>query len=380
MAEMRSPLFDLSQVDLQAEINSYTLGAGQAWPTLFPLKYTSSLEIKSLEGDESIPVNADLIAFNSKSPTKKRKTVGKWSGTIGKISISRDKDEIQIKEYNTLKLLAQNNSNPAVANQLVDMVYEDVEFVDKGIDGKTEQLAMIAGSTGMVALNEKNNNGNVLQEAVNYNIPENHKTGVTVKWSNHESADPIGDVALWQQNIANEGKTKPMYCILENKAFKHVLLCKSVLQKVAPAILLATGLANQDNVTLQMVNNYMQSQGYPQFVVIDTYTKTELRDGTQITEKPWKENVAVLSPTIQLGWTYWSDVPRVENTDALQVYSNHKKFTRYSELNPMLEVTMAESYMFPALINRRSLVYINTENTTWGDGEEQVAAKSYKKS
>ena len=379
MAEMRSPLFDLNQVDLQAELNSYTLGAGQVWPTLFPLKYTSSLEIKSLEGDEGIPVNADLIAFNSKSPTKKRKTVGKWSGTLGKTSISREKDEIQIKEYETLKLLAQNNQNPAIANQLVDMIYDDVKFVNDGIDGKTEQLAMIAGSTAMVALTEKNNNGNVLQEAVNYNVDPKHKIGVIIKWSDHENADPLQDIADGQQKIADEGKKKPMYCILENKAFKHILLCKKTLETVAPAILLATGLANQKSIDLQMINNYMTSQGYPNLVVIDTFTKTELRDGEEITEKPWKENVVVLSPTIQLGWTYWSNVPMAKNTAALQAYNSYKKVTRYSELNPMLEVTMAESYMFPALINRSSLLYINTENTEWAEGEVQQAAKSRSK-
>ena len=44
------------------------------------------------------------------------------------------------------------------------------------------------------------------------------------------------------------------------------------------------------------------------------------------------------------------------------------KITRYSELNPMLEVTLAEAYIMPALINRQSLYYINTENTSWNDG------------
>ena len=35
----------------------------------------------------------------------------------------------------------------------------------------------------------------------------------------------------------------------------------------------------------------------------------------------------------------------------------------------MLEVTMAEAYVQPALINRQSLVFINTMNENWNDGE-----------
>ena len=66
MADMRKPLFDLSQVDMQAELNSYMPGSGLAWPTLFPLRYTPTLDIKSLEGNDGIPVSADVIAFNAK--------------------------------------------------------------------------------------------------------------------------------------------------------------------------------------------------------------------------------------------------------------------------------------------------------------------------
>ena len=75
MADMRKPLFDLSQVDMQAELNSYMPGAGLAWPTLFPLRYTPTLDIKSLEGNDGIPVSADVIAFKAKAPQKIRDRV-----------------------------------------------------------------------------------------------------------------------------------------------------------------------------------------------------------------------------------------------------------------------------------------------------------------
>ena len=94
----------------------------------------------------------------------------------------------------------------------------------------------------------------------------------------------------------------------------------------------------------------------------------EARDGKQTTYKAWAENVVVLSPTLQLGWTWWSDVPQVEDTAALQAYRDNVKITRFSRLDPMEEVTLAEAYIMPALINRSSLYYINTENSSWNDG------------
>ena len=55
--------------------------------------------------------------------------------------------------------------------------------------------------------------------------------------------------------------------------------------------------------------------------------------------------------------------------DALQAYGAYYKVTRYSDVNPMSETTLAEAYVQPALSNRGSLVYLNTMNTTWNDGE-----------
>jgi hypothetical protein len=52
----------------------------------------------------------------------------------------------------------------------------------------------------------------------------------------------------------------------------------------------------------------------------------------------------------------------------MQVRGSYYKLTRYSDMNPMREVTLAEAYIQPALDNRASLVYINTAKTTWNNG------------
>lgn len=368
MGDMRKPLFDLSQVDMQAEINSYALGSGLAWPTLFPLRYTPTLDIKSLEGNDGIPVSADVIAFNAKAPQKTRKTVGAWSGEITKVAISRAKDEKQIKEYQILRSYAQSSGNPNVATQLVDMRYEDVEFCYNGVNYCNEDLALQVGSKAEIVLNTTNNNDVVTQNTLNFNIPTSHKVGVSTKWSVTASSDPLGDIINGQKTIQKGGYSKPMYAIMEQAAFDNIMLSEKTVKRVAPIVLTATGLANSDTLTLDQVNTYLRTKGYPQIIVIDSYVKQEARSGKQTTYKPWAENVVVLSPTPQLGWTWWSDVPQVSDTDAMQVYRENVKITRYSELNPMLEVTLAEAYIQPALINRQSLYYINTENAAWNNG------------
>ena len=103
--------------------------------------------------------------------------------------------------------------------------------------------------------------------------------------------------------------------------------------------------------------------------VIDSYVTIERKNGDLETIKPWNENAVVLAPTTQLGWTYYKPVPMVRDTDAYQVQGSYYKMTRYSELNPMQEVTMAEAYVQPALINRASLVFMNITKTNWNGGK-----------
>ena len=54
----------------------------------------------------------------------------------------------------------------------------------------------------------------------------------------------------------------------------------------------------------------------------------------------------------------------------MQAYGPFYKVTRYSQLNPMLEVTLAEAYIQCVLINRSTVNFLNTQYvSTWNGGE-----------
>ena len=368
---MNKPLFDLDKPGLQAEVNSYIPGTGLAWGSLFPLKYTPKFDLKGIEGDDGIPVSADRVAFNTKAPLKTRKTVGSWSGKLSKYAISREKNELDINEYNDLKnIAAANTEDKATARYLVDMVYDDVKFVNDGIDYKVEIDAMRIGSHGIQTFPEEIEGEMATQDIINFNVPEENFKGVTnanQKWSESATADGIALIEKAVKALVKQGKNKPLYAIMEAQAFDNLCAQEKTWKRLFPAAVYA-GTVTGDMVTLDAVNSYMPRKGWPQIVVIDTYAKIQHKDGSEETIKPWAENVVVLSPSVQLGWTYWKPVPMVQNTAALQTQGAYAKTTVYSEENPMLEVTLAEAYVQPALINRSSLVFINTEYTTWNGG------------
>lgn len=374
MADMNKPIFDIDQPSMQAEVESYEVGAGHVWPTFFPLKPTSKFDIKSLAGKEGVPISADKIAFNVKAPTKTRKTVGSWSGKLGKVAISREQDEEVINEYHDLSAIVAalpEGSDNSAKQEMVDMIYDDVAFVNEGMDTKIEVDACRIGSSGIQDFPATIDGDNATQDIINFNVPAANFNGVAVVWSNHKDADGISDIAGRYKAMRKLGKTL-RYAIMEQEAFEHLCAQEATMKKLSGynALTGKSMILTQNSVTLEAINAFMRSQGYPTIVVIETEAGIEGKDGEVTTIKPWRENVVTLAPSLQLGWTYWKTVPRVENTEALQTYGSFYKVTRYSEVNPMLEVTLAEAYVQCVLINRNTVNFLNTAYvTTWNNGE-----------
>lgn len=370
MADMHKPMFDIDQPGMEVEVNSYKPGNGLVWPQLFPLKFSPKFDIKGLEGDEGIPVAAERVAFNAKAPKKTRKTVGSWNGKLGKYAVSREKDEIEINEYNDLRTLAAaNTEDKATARYLVDLVYDDLTFVRDAMDYKMEIDCMRIGSSGVHDFPAKIDGDMATADTINFNVPKENFVGVTTAWSDSENADGLKDIQAQQKRIADKGGKKPMYAIMEKAKYEQLEAQKKTARRLFPAIS-DINLVTADQITLDGINKYMRKKGWPQILVIDTYATIENKKGDQETIKPWNENVVTLAPIPQLGWTYYKPVPVVQDTSALQAQAQYYKITRYSELNPMLEVTTAEAYAQPGLINRASLVFINTAKTKWANGAE----------
>ena len=374
MADMNKPIFDIDQPSMQAEIEAYEVGAGRVWPTFFPLRPTSKFDIKSLAGKEGVPISADKIAFNVKAPTKTRKTVGSWSGKLGKVAISREQDEEVINEYNDLAAIVASlpeDADNSAKQEMVDMIYDDVAFVNEGMDTKIEIDACRIGSSGIQDFPATIDGDNATQDIINFNVPDANKNGVPVVWSNHADADGISDIAARYKAMRKKGKTL-RYAIMEQEAIEHLSAQTATMKKLSGynALTGKSLILTQNSVTLESINAFMRSQGYPTIVVIETEAGIEDKTGEVTPIKPWRENVVTLAPSLQLGWTYWKTVPRVNNTEALQSYGSFYKVTRYSEVNPMLEVTLAEAYVQCVLINRSTVNFLNVAYvTTWNNGE-----------
>ena len=254
------------------------------------------------------------------------------------------------------------------------------------MDYKVELDCLRIASSGVQTFPAKIEGDMATQDTINFNVPSENFIGVSIsekkskdgstvlkkgyEWSDADNADGLLDLANAQDLIAKQGLTKPRYAFMEKSKFQELIAQTKTAKRLYPQVNDLT-MITSDMITLEKINAYNASptRGYPQIVILDSYVSIEHKDGSKETVKPWNTNVVTLSPTVQLGWTYYKNVPMVQNTGALQVYGSFFKVTRYSEVNPQSETTLAEAYVQPALINRKSLVFLNTANQTWSDGE-----------
>lgn len=362
---MEAPLTDIDKAGMQVVVEKTTLATEMAWKTMFPLKYTPTFDIKAIVAKDGLPIAADRVAFNSKAPKKTRKKVGSYNAELAKISISREKDEIALNEYDELKTLAAANSeDKALATEIVERTYEDVQFCSEGLDARVELDAMRIGSSGVWEGKAEYDGDMAKVDTIDFKIPTAHKKGAKVAWSDAEHADGIQDIADAVSAVKNGGDAAPKFCYMEKAAFELLIAQTSTKKRLFP-LAIDISLVTGGMVDLEEVNKYMTKKGYPRILLLDTYVTIEGKDGKYTTVKPWDENVVVLSPTVELGHTYYKTVPSVKNTAAMQVTSGYKKLTRYSEENPMLEVTLGEAYVQSVLENRNSLFLMNVSKTSW---------------
>lgn len=370
MGQICKPILDVDTASLNYELTTNTLGKNYFFRQFFPLKEVSRFTVKTIEGGDDIPVAARRVSFNAKNPLFTRKTVGKNELKLGKYAASRDMDEIQIQEYRDLKAIASASNNPAAANEMVDIAYNDVRFCERAIPAKIEADALGIASLGKQTFNSQYEGDMVTEDEIDFNVPASNFGGVTVAWSDEKNADGLADLMAWQDKIASTGEEAPKYAIMEKKAFRQLCAQEKTAKRLFPASkvldVFSTGM-----VDLTAINNYMDGKGYPHILVIDSWVGFEDLEGHVTRIKPWNENVVTLAPTTQLGYTYWKRKHIEEAEDKVSIESQGEFYnvTIIGERNPDKVTTSAEAYAQVGLINRRSTVFMNTTKSEWNEGK-----------
>lgn len=351
----------LTERDMQAVVSTYNLNAFY-YATIFGLRFTPTLNWKTLAGDKGVPVAADVVAYDSTSPTKTREVVKKLSGDIPKIEIKRVMGESKLNEYNQLLNYAGTDAGRL---ELVRFVYDDVEFCFTGVNARLEWLAMRALSTGKITLSATNNGGIITEESVDFQIPASHKKGVSVSWeaANSATAKPITNIKATVKDAKKVGK-RIGFMLMNQDTFDRMCTAKEVIDFSANWALRATNLALTPSV--DAVNSALINERLPQIRIIDSLVTLENANGERTVVDPFEDGVVVFTETLNIGTTWYGPMAsEMVDTPATRVKRGHILISKWGTEEPVTENTKATANAFPSINDPDSIWLVNTLGATW---------------
>ena len=183
----KSLMVGLNEKDMEAVIRTYDL-KDYYYPTLFPLKETNFLTWKMLEAQSGLKIAADLVSRGATIPRKTREAISRIQGDIPKITISREKNEDELTEYDIMVAMSSNNPD---LKALVEFWAEDTKFCWDGVAARAEWIALREISLGKVKFTNSNNAAVVTEYDVDYLIPSEQKIGVTTSYTDGTAGKPL---------------------------------------------------------------------------------------------------------------------------------------------------------------------------------------------
>lgn len=363
----KSLMIGLNEKDMEAVIRTYDL-KDYYYPTLFPLKETNFLTWKMLEAQSGLKIAADLVSRGATIPRKTREAISRIQGDIPKITISREKNEDELTEYDIMVAMSSNNPD---LKALVEFWAEDTKFCWDGVAARAEWIALQQISLGRVKFTNSNNAAVVTEYDVDYEIPSAQKIGVNTSYTTGTSGKPFTKDFPTALKLGKSlyGATYK-FAFMNVDTFEKLAAQEEVYKKCATFI--QNVINTNDAPDLATVNSYLSKKKELfrglQIIVIDQDITIELADGSRVTSNPFADDVILFSESKVLGQTYWKrpiDAKKMPGSVAEKVMHGHTLVKKYSNESPVQEVTEGIANLFPAwnLAGRSVLMQVNA--TSW---------------
>jgi hypothetical protein len=366
---LKSLMVGITEKDMQAVINTYDLKP-YYYPTLFPLKENYSLSWKALEAQAGLRIAGDIVSRGASIDKKTREAIARIQGDIPKIAIKRTKEENELNEYLTMVALTANSPN---LRALVDAWAEDAKFCWDGVANRLEWIALRQLSLGKVTLDNGNNSSVVSEFDVDYQLGSRllgFQTGSS-NWGAASTAKPITCdfkkvVKLAKSN--ENGGVSLKYAWMNLDTFALFAETDEVIKLCASFASNALGIAYTPS--LEQVNAALRGLAYLnglQIVVIDQDITVELPNGKRETGNPFASNVVLFTESKLLGQTFWmrpADL-NLSGTASIKAMNGHTLVKKYSNEEPIEEVTIGLANAFPAWMSSTRSWLMSTDSATW---------------
>ena len=330
--------------------NDKTLEPTLLYRSMLQQEYTPDLNWASTTLNHSI-VAADVVSLDSSLPLKKRDVITTASGKVAKIGVKYHKSESDITNLNIM--IARGGDEATLAAK----VLEDTTKAVKAIHVRNEILFEEALSSGACLVA---NNDGVEGVRVEYGyLDENQFKTTTAAWGD-TTATPIDDIEQLFTKANEDGNTIG-HIYLSKDYFNK--LRKSEQAKVLAATFSGYVITNSKNLptpTRATMLEALEDEFGAKFHIVDGSFKTQNRDGSNETVKPWVQANVVAVPSDVVGRFVYGTLAEETNPVESVAYEKSDSFillSKYSTTDPLVETTAGQAICLP-VIDDASSIYI----------------------
>ena len=342
-------------------------------------RYSVDLKYGSKSVDTNVVV-ADVISMDSRLPVKSRGSMAQFYGDIPKQGLSFKKGERLLADIEIMK--ARGASDTEIASELFD----DVKACLLGIADRTEAMFLELLSKGVTVVEENANEGTAIRAKAQY--LDKNKFSAAIDWG-QAGYKPISDI----KRMTKAGrKSNLRYAIMSDTAYDLLISSQEAKDLVANGIgLLVTDQTRVPVPSSEVFNEAFRKETKLTIIVIDKVLHYQ-KNGVSTPFEPFAANTVVLTPTLNLGRLVYGTLPEVntlKNNPKTpinhEVVDNMILLKRYSETNPLVEITSAEAICMPVIDNVEHIYHLTTDGAsedsqTEGDSDFNYEGITYVKS
>jgi hypothetical protein len=367
-----SILSEVSNKTLGSYLSKSQFGQELFFPKLFKWKRTPLVNFEVLIAASGNRIAGDVCSWNSTSPQKTRKIIGKLSGELAPIKLHRKMDEKDINQYNALKALN------ASLNEIYDLVFEDTDFCMNGCLARLEWMCLQALSRFAITLTASNSAGLVTETDIDFQLADANKevcAAANRYWTTANSATslPVTDITTICAEARAAG-VKAKYILMNTSKFTAFAASDEVTDLVYSNLVTAGITKPSLAIGIDSVNAALISKALPQIIVVDSYVDIEDADHTQTGSDCWEDangadRYVTFIPDAPVGSILHAPSPE-ETTKPKQVTQAKKSnvlISKWSTVDPTNEITKGEISAFPIIDRIAEMWSLDTEShTTWG--------------
>ena len=192
--------------ETQAEETENLLGE-ELWPSRQKL----GLRIDWLKGSQGLPIVLKPSAYDVAA--LKRDRIG-FEEVSMKMPFFKESTMIDEELRQNLNMVLETG-NQAYIDSITTRIFDDEMRLLRGARAQRERMRMMLLTTGAISISANGQNYDY-----DYGMKESQKKTVTTPWSD-ASADIIGDIRTWQDEVEDETGTRPNRGVISNKTMGY---------------------------------------------------------------------------------------------------------------------------------------------------------------